>query len=96
MMGSGAFLMPVSGVRFVRIERIDLRMVLGLAIGGIPALLLMAYGPRRKPARLVRAQRCTPASQRRYEARADSLVHGVRIPERLYTELLALRDDPEG
>jgi uncharacterized membrane protein YfcA len=43
MMGSCAFLMPVSGMRFVRSERIDLRVVLGLAIGGIPAVLLAAY-----------------------------------------------------
>ena len=35
-------------------------------------------------------------SQRRYEARADSIVNGIRIPERLYTELLALRGDPAG
>jgi uncharacterized membrane protein YfcA len=43
MMGSCAFLMPVSGIRFVRSQRIDLRVVLGLAIGGIPAVLLAAY-----------------------------------------------------
>jgi uncharacterized membrane protein YfcA len=43
MMGACAFLMPVSGFRFVRSERIDLRVVLGLAIGGVPAVLLAAY-----------------------------------------------------
>jgi len=43
MMGACAFLMPVSGWRFVRSERIDLRVVLGLALGGIPAVLLAAY-----------------------------------------------------
>ncbi|GAB3345593.1 TSUP family transporter [Lysobacter tyrosinilyticus] len=43
MMGACAFLMPVSGLRFVRSERIDLRVVLGLALGGIPAVLLAAY-----------------------------------------------------
>jgi uncharacterized membrane protein YfcA len=43
MMGACAFLMPVCGLRFVRSERIDLRVVLGLAIGGIPAVLLAAY-----------------------------------------------------
>lgn len=43
MMGACAFLMPVSGVRFVRSPRIDLRVVLGLAIGGVPAVLLAAY-----------------------------------------------------
>jgi uncharacterized membrane protein YfcA len=43
MMGACAFLMPVCGMRFVRSERIDLRVVLGLALGGIPAVLLAAY-----------------------------------------------------
>jgi len=43
MMGACAFLMPVSGMRFARTERINLRVVLGLAIGGIPAVLLAAY-----------------------------------------------------
>jgi uncharacterized membrane protein YfcA len=43
MMGACAFLMPVSGLRFVRSERIDFRVVLGITIGGIPAVLLAAY-----------------------------------------------------
>jgi uncharacterized membrane protein YfcA len=43
MMGSCAFLMPISSVRFVQSERIDLRIVLGLALGGIPAVLLAAF-----------------------------------------------------
>ncbi len=43
MMGSCAFLMPISSVRFVRSERIDLRIVIGMAIGGIPAVLLAAF-----------------------------------------------------
>lgn len=43
MMGACAFLMPISGVRFVRAHRIDLRVVLGLAIGGVPAVLLAAF-----------------------------------------------------
>jgi len=43
MMGSCAFLMPISSVRFVRSERIDLRIVLGLALGGIPAVLIAAF-----------------------------------------------------
>jgi len=42
MMGSCAFLMPISSVRFVRSERIDLRVVLGIALGGIPAVLIAA------------------------------------------------------
>ena len=43
MMGSCAFLMPISSVQFVKSERIDLRIVLGLALGGIPAVLLAAF-----------------------------------------------------
>lgn len=43
MMGSCAFLMPISSLRFVQSERIDLRIVLGLALGGIPAVLLAAF-----------------------------------------------------
>jgi uncharacterized membrane protein YfcA len=43
MMGACAFLMPVSATRFIQTPRIDLRIVLGLALGGIPAVLLAAY-----------------------------------------------------
>jgi uncharacterized membrane protein YfcA len=42
MMGACAFLMPVSALGFVRSERIDLRVVIGIAIGGIPAVLVAA------------------------------------------------------
>lgn len=42
MMGACAFLMPVSGVGFLHSPRIDLRVVLGLAIGGAPAVLIAA------------------------------------------------------
>ncbi|MBL8268879.1 sulfite exporter TauE/SafE family protein [Steroidobacter sp.] len=43
MMGSCAFLMPIGGIRFVRTERYDLRASLGLAIGGIPGVLIAAF-----------------------------------------------------
>lgn len=43
MMGACAFLMPVAGMRFVRSDRVDLRVVLGLALGGLPAVLLAAW-----------------------------------------------------
>jgi uncharacterized membrane protein YfcA len=43
MMGACAFLMPVSALGFVRSARIDLRVILGIAIGGIPAVLVAAY-----------------------------------------------------
>jgi len=42
-MGACAFLMPVSSLRFIHSPRIDLRLVLGMALGGIPAVLLAAY-----------------------------------------------------
>jgi uncharacterized membrane protein YfcA len=40
MMGSCAFLMPAASVRFVRSGRYDIRAALGLAIGGVPAVLV--------------------------------------------------------
>jgi uncharacterized membrane protein YfcA len=42
MMGACAFLMPVTGHRFIQDKRLDLRVVLGIAIGGAPAVLLAA------------------------------------------------------
>ena len=54
MMGSCAFLMPISSVRFVRSERIDLRIVLGLALGGIPAVLVAALIVKSLPLETVR------------------------------------------
>jgi uncharacterized membrane protein YfcA len=43
MMGSCAFLMPVGSLRFIREKSYSPRAALGLAIGGIPAVLLAAY-----------------------------------------------------
>jgi uncharacterized membrane protein YfcA len=43
MMGSCAFLMPVGGARFVASGRYSLPAALGLALGGIPAVLVAAY-----------------------------------------------------
>lgn len=43
MMGACAFLMPVSSLRFIKSDRIDLKLVLGMALGGIPAVLLAAF-----------------------------------------------------
>lgn len=42
MMGSCAFLMPVGSVRFIRKDAYALRPALGLAIGGVPGVLLAA------------------------------------------------------
>jgi uncharacterized membrane protein YfcA len=43
MMGSCAFLMPIGGIQFIRSRRYSLRASLGLALGGIPGVLLAAY-----------------------------------------------------
>jgi uncharacterized membrane protein YfcA len=43
MMGSCAFLMPVAGMRFIAAGRYDRRAALGLALGGIPGVLLAAF-----------------------------------------------------
>lgn len=43
MMGSCAFLMPVGSVGFLRSGRYDLRAALGLALGGIPGVLVAAF-----------------------------------------------------
>ena len=43
MMGSCAFLMPVGSMRFIREEAYSLRNALGLAIGGLPGVLVAAY-----------------------------------------------------
>jgi uncharacterized membrane protein YfcA len=42
MMGSCAFLMPIGGLQFVRKGGYDLRAAVGLAIGGIPGVLIAA------------------------------------------------------
>jgi uncharacterized membrane protein YfcA len=43
MMGSCAFLMPVGSLRFIRQQSYSLRNALGLALGGIPGVLVAAY-----------------------------------------------------
>jgi uncharacterized membrane protein YfcA len=43
MMGSCAFLMPAGSLPFIKRRRYDLRAAIGLAIGGIPAVLIAAY-----------------------------------------------------
>ena len=43
MMGSCAFLMPVGSLRFIRKDAYSLRPALGLAIGGVPGVLLAAF-----------------------------------------------------
>lgn len=54
MMGSCAFLMPAGSSRFVRTGRYNLKSALGLAIGGIPGVLIAAYLVKSLPLDAVR------------------------------------------
>src|SRR5205809_4390385 len=54
MMGSCAFLMPVGGLRFIREQSYSLRAAFGLALGGIPGVLLAAYIVKELPLDVVR------------------------------------------
>ncbi|MBI4421567.1 MAG: sulfite exporter TauE/SafE family protein [Gemmatimonadetes bacterium] len=54
MMGSCAFLMPVASARFVQKNSYDLRAAVGLAIGGLPAVLLAAFIIKTLPLTVVR------------------------------------------
>ena len=54
MMGSCAFLMPVGSFRFMRERSYSVRAAFGLAIGGIPGVLLAAYIVKELPLEMVR------------------------------------------
>ncbi|BAH39091.1 MAG TPA: sulfite exporter TauE/SafE family protein [Gemmatimonas aurantiaca] len=43
MMGSCAFLMPMASARFLRLGKVDLRAVVSIIIGGVPAVLVAAF-----------------------------------------------------
>lgn len=43
MMGSCAFLMPVGSTQFIKKGSFNLKAALGLALGGVPAVLIAAY-----------------------------------------------------
>jgi uncharacterized membrane protein YfcA len=43
MMGSCAFLMPTGSIRFIRERSYNLKSALGLAVGGVPGVLIAAY-----------------------------------------------------
>jgi uncharacterized membrane protein YfcA len=43
MMGSGAFVATIAGVRFITHARFDRRAALGLTLGGIPGVLIAAW-----------------------------------------------------
>jgi uncharacterized membrane protein YfcA len=54
MMGSCAFLMPVASVKFLQAAKYSLRAALGLAIGGVPAVLIAALIVKELPLTYVR------------------------------------------
>lgn len=54
MMGSCAFLMPVGSTKFIQKGSFDLKAALGLALGGIPAVLIAAYIVKEMDLRYVR------------------------------------------
>jgi uncharacterized membrane protein YfcA len=54
MMGSCAFLMPVGSLRFIRERRYHLRAALGLALGGIPGVLVAAFIVKELPLGAIR------------------------------------------
>ena len=53
MMGSCAFLMPVGSARFIRESRYNLKSALGLAIGGVPGVLIAAFIVKSMPLKAV-------------------------------------------
>jgi uncharacterized membrane protein YfcA len=54
MMGSCAFLMPTCSLQFIRKRKYDLRAAVGLALGGMPAVLIAAFIVRSLPLTYVR------------------------------------------
>ncbi|MSR06188.1 MAG: sulfite exporter TauE/SafE family protein [Gemmatimonadetes bacterium] len=54
MMGSCAFLMPMASARFIEKKKWDAKAALGLAIGGIPAVLIAAFIVKSLPLTTVR------------------------------------------
>ncbi len=54
MMGSCAFLMPISSVRFIRFDAYSIKAALGLTLGGIPGVLIAAYIVKSLPLEWVR------------------------------------------
>lgn len=54
MMGSCAFLMPVGSIRFIKKESYTLRPALGLALAGVPAVLIAAFIVKSLPLTAVR------------------------------------------
>jgi uncharacterized membrane protein YfcA len=54
MMGSCAFLMPIASLRFAKFDAFSMRAAIGLALGGVPAVLIAAFIVRSLPLYWVR------------------------------------------
>lgn len=54
MMGACAFLMPIGSIRFIRLRAYSLRPALGLALGGVPGVLIAAFLVRSLPLGAIR------------------------------------------
>lgn len=54
MAGGGAFTIAGAGSRHVLVGQIDMRIVLGMAIGGVPAVLLAAFIVKEMPLEMLR------------------------------------------
>jgi uncharacterized membrane protein YfcA len=80
MMGSCAFIMPTSGMRFIGRGSYASRAALGLALGGVPGVLLAAYVVRELPVTyllwLVIAVATYSALAMLHSARRDLASHG--------------------
>lgn len=54
MMGSAAYGLPLAGIKYARTDKYDGRAALGLAIGGVPGVLVAAYVVKQLPLETLR------------------------------------------
>ncbi len=54
MMGSAAYMLPMAGIKFARADKYDGRAALGIALGGIPGVLVAAYVVKSLPLEAIR------------------------------------------
>ena len=54
MMGSAAYGLPLAGIKFARADAFDGRAALGIALGGIPGVLVAAYVVKSLPLEAIR------------------------------------------
>jgi uncharacterized membrane protein YfcA len=81
MMGSCAFLMPVASLRFMRRQSYSLRPSLGLALGGIPAVLMAAFIIKALPLTAVRWLVVVVVVYAASAMLRSAVKEGIRIPK---------------